>query len=368
MLTTEVLERVVRAASRAPSVHNTQPWTVEVGLAQGRGTVDVGVDPARSLRHGDPLSREATISCGALVDHLVVAARREGLDAEVMGPRGSGPGRAAAGLSVAGVPVVGVPVAGSPPVSGTGPALARVVLVPGGPPSVAELELSVATVHRRTSRTALDDLVVDDALVERLVRVVADAQAHLVVLPPGSAARGVVLRQVARAEALATEDLVGRAEEEAWTGRGAAAGGGDGDGVPAEDPWAGHPGAAPGPGSRRLGERARQGGTAEQGEAAEQGGAAENGAVLALLSTTGDSPDDWLRAGRALSRLLLEATVAGLTASFATTVLENPTTRHEVVRSLGLVGAPQVLLQLGYGEPGVRTPRRALRTGRHHVC
>lgn len=328
MLTTEVLERVVRAATRAPSVHNTQPWTVEVGLSQGRGTVDVGVDPARSLRHGDPLSREATISCGALVDHLVVAARREGLDAEVTVTAGHGDLR-----------------------------LARVSLSPGDLPSVAELELSVATVHRRTSRTALDDLVVDDGLVERLVRVVADAQAHLVVLPPGSAARGVVLRQVARAEALATEDLVGRAEEEAWTGRGAAAGGGDGDGVPAEEPWAGHPGAAPGPGSRRLGERARQGGTAEQG------GAAEHGAVLALLSTTGDSSDDWLRAGRALSRLLLEATVAGLTASFATTVLENPTTRHEVVRSLGLVGAPQVLLQLGYGEPGVRTPRRALSTG-----
>lgn len=321
MLTTEVLERVVRAASRAPSVHNTQPWTVEVGLAQGRGTVDVGVDPARSLRHGDPQSREATISCGALVDHLVVAARREGLDAEVTVTAGDGDLR-----------------------------LARVSLSPGDLPSVAELELSVAMVHRRTSRTALDDLVVDDALVERLVRVVADAQAHLVVLPPGSAARGVVLRQVARAEALATEDLVGRAEEEAWTGRGAAAAGG-GDGVPVEEPWAGHPGAAPGPGSRRLSDRAGP------------GDATEHGAVLALLTTPGDSPDDWLRAGRAMSRLVLEATVAGLTASFATTVLENPTTRHEVVRSLGLVGAPQVLLQLGYGEPGVRTPRRALSTG-----
>lgn len=356
MLTTEVLERVVRAATRAPSVHNTQPWTVEVALSQGRGTVDVGVDPARSLRHGDPLSREATISCGALVDHLVVAARREGLDAEVTGPRGPGRGR----------PVADVAVAGTSQVSGTTPALARVVLVPGGPPSVDELELAVAMVHRRTSRTGLDDLVVDDALVARLARVVADAQAHLVVLPPGSAARAVVLRQVARAEALATEDLVGRAEEEAWTARGGsgtaagsdagtgsrgATGAAGGDGVPAEEPWAGHPGAAPGPGSRRLSERAGA------------GDATDHRSVLALLTTPGDSLDDWLRAGRALSRLLLEATVAGLTASFATTVLENPTTRHEVVRSLGLVGAPQVLLQLGYGEPGVRTPRRALSTG-----
>jgi len=63
-------------------------------------------------------------------------------------------------------------------------------------------------------------------------------------------------------------------------------------------------------------------------------------------------------AGRALSRMLLTASVHGLAASFATTVLENPTTRHEVVRSLGLVGAPQMLVQLGYGEPGPRSSRR----------
>lgn len=345
-LTTEVLERVVGAASRAPSLHNTQPWTVEVGHARGRGTIDVRLDPARSLRHSDPLSREATISCGALVDHLVVAARREGLVATVSVPGPASPGPSPSG----------------PSLSGSAPSSVRVVLVPGSPPSVAELELSVAAVHRRTSRTALDDLSVDDGLVARLVQVVADAQAHLVVLPPGGAAREVLLRQVARAEALAAEDLVGLAEEQAWVGHdavppGARSSGPDGragDGVPAGEPWAGHPGAAPGPGSRQLSERVQL------------PGAAGHRAVLALLTTPGDSRDDWLRAGRALSRVLLAATVDGLTASFATTVLENPTTRHEVVRSLGLVGAPQVLLQLGYGEPGVRTPRRTLTTSTDH--
>lgn len=347
-LTTEVLERVVRAATRAPSLHNTQPWTVEVGRSRGRGTVDVRLDPARSLRHSDPSSREATISCGVLVDHLVVAARREGLDVTVSVPGPPVPGPPVPRPPVPGPPVPGPQVPG-PPVpgpsrSGSVPSLARLVLVHGAPPSVAELELSVAAVHRRTTRTALDDLPVDADLVARLVQVVADAQAHLVVLSPGSAAREVLLRQVVRAEALATEDLVGLAEEEAWTG---------------------HAGADPRPGSRRLSERLEPQDAGDHGAADHGGGragAAAHRAVLALLTTPGDSRDDWLRAGRALSRVLLAATVDGLTASFATTVLENPTTRHEVVRSLGLVSAPQVLLQLGYGEPGVRTPRRTLST------
>ena len=318
MLMPEVLERVVRSAVRAPSLHNTQPWEVDVGHEGDRGWVDVRLDPARSLRHSDPLDREATIGCGALVDHLVVAARREGLDVETKGPV---PGRW----------------------------LARVLLTRGAAPSVAEIELSVAAVHRRSARTALDDLPVDAALVDGLVRVVADARAHLLVLPPRSAAGDVVLRQVARAEALATEDLVGLAEEEAWWGRasGLATAAPRADGVPVEEPWAGHPGAALGPGSRRFADRYPS-----------PRGAAEHRAVLALLTTPADQPGDWLTAGQALSRLLLAATVGGLTASFATTVLENPTTRHEVVRSLGLVGAPQVLLQLGYGEPGARTARR----------
>ena len=310
MLSTEVIERVLATAVRAPSVHNTQPWQVMV-----RGdAIEVRADPARALRHTDPQGREATISCGALVDHAVVAARREGLDAHV----------------------VLMP-------DGPGGRLARIALSEGSAPSAAELELSVAAVHRRTSRTLLDDLAVDSTVAQSLQAVVADAHAHLVLLPPSSAARSIVLREVERAERLASEDDVGIAEEHAWTrpeeGRD--------DGVPVVEAWSAHPGRAVHHGSRRLTERHEDTPSAQQ-----------HGAVLALLTTPGDSAQDWLAAGRALSRMLLAASVHGLTASFATTVLENPTTRHEVVRSLGLVGAPQMLVQLGYGEPGLRSPRR----------
>lgn len=310
MLSTEVIERVLATAVRAPSVHNTQPWQVTV-----RGdAIEVRADPARTLRHTDPQGREATISCGALVDHAVVAARREGLDAQVVllpdGPAGR---------------------------------LARIVLSQGPAPSASELELSVAAVHRRTSRTLLDDLAVDGAVAQSLQAVVADAQAHLVLLPASSAARGIVLREVERAERLASEDEVGTTEEAVWSGPAQ----GREDGVPVADGWENRPAREARPGSRRLTDRFRGSPDAQ-----------EHGAVLALLTTPADTAQDWLVAGRALSRMLLTASVHGLAASFATTVLENPTTRHEVVRSLGLVGAPQMLVQLGYGEPGPRSSRR----------
>lgn len=318
MLSTEVIERVLATAVRAPSVHNTQPWQVTV-----RGdAIEVRADPARALRHTDPQGREATISCGALVDHAVVAARREGLDAQVVllpdGPEGR---------------------------------LARIVLSQGAAPSASEPELSVAAVHRRTSRALLDDLAVDGAVAQSLQAVVADAQAHLVLLPASSAARGIVLREVERAERLASEDEVGTTEEAVWSGPSQ----GRDDGVPVADGWENRPARAARPGSRRLTDRYRGSPDAQEHGSAD---AQEHGAVLALLTTPSDTARDWLVAGRALSRMLLTASVHGLAASFATTVLENPTTRHEVVRSLGLVGAPQMLVQLGYGEPGPRSSRR----------
>lgn len=322
MLSTEVIERVLATAVRAPSVHNTQPWQVTV-----RGdVVEVRADPARTLRHTDPAGREATISCGALVDHVVVAARREGLDAR-------------AGLLPDG------PLLRDGPAlpDGRGGRLARVELSAGRPPSASELELSVAAVHRRTSRTLLDDLAVDGSVVQALQAVVADARAHLVLLPPSSVARSIVLREVERAERLASEDEVGITEEAVWS----APADGREDGVPVAEAWDTRPAGSARPGSRRL-----------TGRYPASPGLQEHGAVLALLTTPGDSVQDWLVAGGALSRMLLAASVHGLSASFATTVLENPTTRHEVVRSLGLVGSPQMLVQLGYGEAGPRSSRR----------
>ena len=73
----------------------------------------------------------------------------------------------------------------------------------------------------------------------------------------------------------------------------------------------------------------------------------------------GDEPADWVRAGRALERVLLLATAEGAAASFLNQALEVPGLRTEVRRLLGDFGEPQLLLRLGYAPqagPALRRP------------
>ena len=82
--------------------------------------------------------------------------------------------------------------------------------------------------------------------------------------------------------------------------------------------------------------------------------------ALAVLGTESDSRLDWLRAGQALGRLLLRATVAGVSASFLNQPVEVAELRSELARTLGVAGHPQLLLRLGYGHgaDARQTPRR----------
>jgi Nitroreductase family len=70
--------------------------------------------------------------------------------------------------------------------------------------------------------------------------------------------------------------------------------------------------------------------------------------LLLVLSTDGDGPEDWARAGGALTRVLLTATAAGLVADPQTQVLEVAGLRWRLVDDLGLVGLPQMVLRVGH--------------------
>lgn len=86
----------------------------------------------------------------------------------------------------------------------------------------------------------------------------------------------------------------------------------------------------------------------------------ENRPQLALLSTPGDRPTDWLHAGQALERVLLTATLHQVSASFATQPLEWPDLRWILRDPVYGTGHPQMIIRLGYGPSGPRTPRRPL--------
>jgi hypothetical protein len=81
--------------------------------------------------------------------------------------------------------------------------------------------------------------------------------------------------------------------------------------------------------------------------------------TIAVLSTSRDGREEWLRAGIALQRVLLEATIAGVSASFLTQSLEVAHLRRPYGEGTSQ-DARHMVVRLGYArEPGpTRPPRR----------
>jgi hypothetical protein len=81
---------------------------------------------------------------------------------------------------------------------------------------------------------------------------------------------------------------------------------------------------------------------------------------LVLLCTTGDTPTDWLRAGEALERVLLEVTRLGYAASPLTQITEVPSARAQLRAELGLLAYPHILLRIGRAPATPSSRRRRL--------
>src|SRR6476660_1712144 len=75
----ETVRTVLTLATRAPSISNTQPWKWRIG----RASLDLYSDPSLQLNSTDPDGRELIVSCGATLNHCVVALAAMGWQAEV---------------------------------------------------------------------------------------------------------------------------------------------------------------------------------------------------------------------------------------------------------------------------------------------
>src|SRR5260370_25362669 len=78
-LDTQVVQKAVQLACRAPSVHNSQPWR----WVSKDGGLRLFVDRDRTVPGTDRSGREAILSCGAALDHLRVAMLAAGWDAQI---------------------------------------------------------------------------------------------------------------------------------------------------------------------------------------------------------------------------------------------------------------------------------------------
>ncbi|HJT95477.1 MAG TPA: NAD(P)H nitroreductase [Mycobacterium sp.] len=79
MVDSEVIKGALELATRAPSLHNSQPWR---WVADG-DVLELYADPMRIGRSTDSTGREVLISCGAVLDHLRVAMAAAGWDAVI---------------------------------------------------------------------------------------------------------------------------------------------------------------------------------------------------------------------------------------------------------------------------------------------
>jgi hypothetical protein len=307
---------VLTMANRAPSVHNSQPWRWRIGPS----SIHLFADPERALPATDPEGRDLRLSCGAALHHLRVAFLAAGLRTTVH--RLPDPAQ---------------------------PELLAAVETHPGRPTPADLALARAMDNRRSDRRMFSSWPVPSEMLTHLVRTAADEGALLKVLDRESDRYAVarLIEQAAVEQSLAPDMAQETAE---WTGRSAGAR----EGVPAANVPAEPAGTVP--------VRAFAAGEQEQSLL---GRYESDGTVLALLATPGDGAVDQLRAGEALSAVLLGATHFGLATDPISQPLEVGTTRAQLQAAvLGGAAAPQMLLRLGWAPmstiPVPRTGRRPL--------
>ncbi|MGW0486033.1 Acg family FMN-binding oxidoreductase [Nonomuraea sp. NPDC003214] len=299
------VRRLLVAAGQAPSVLNTQPWRFRV---VGREFIEVLADPQRRLRISDPRGRNQYVSCGAALFNLRLAMRTAGQR-----------------------PMVWL----LPSPEEEPELLAAVRVGPASPVPDRCRELFDLIPARRTSRRPFADRALPRAVLAELRQAASREGAGLVLLDRHATAD--MLDYAAIAEDELTRDHDYRAELAAWTMPGARY-----DGVP---------GYAHGPHALRDPAPVRDFGR-QYGEAR-----FEARPQLAVLTTMGDRPVDWLRAGQALQRVLLVATKHNVSASFLNQPLDLRDMRNRRDPHHRR-GHPQMIIRLGYGPPVARSPRR----------
>lgn len=307
------LRTALALATRAPSVHNIQPWEWRVGT----NSLHLYADPTRRLVHTDPDGRDMMVSCGAALNHCVVALAALGWQSRVRRfPNPDEP------LHLAAIEVQ---------------------------PHVADdldVTLAAAIPRRRTDRRHFGDWPV--------------THGDISLLGVRAARMGVVMRRVeastdlraALAQAVWQHATDPEYLEEltVWSGRYASTAGVPARNTPVFDVK------SPVPGRLFAGTALAQPPGSSPGE--------DHGVLLAL-GTAEDDELARLRAGEATSLVLLTATAQGLASCLISEALEIRETRA-VIRadSFGDDGFPQMLLRVGWApinaDPLPSTPRRPL--------
>ena len=303
-----VLANAARDSLRAPSLFNTQPWRWRIDT----GSLELHVDRDRRLFVVDPDGRMLLISLGCALHHARVAIAAAGWGAEVVRAPGED-------------------------------LVARVRLQRRQPADPEIRALHAAITRRRSDRRPFGDEPVPADFLADLVRA-ADSEGvrvhHLRLdqMP--------ILAIAAVAAGLAeSADPAYRVELMRWTNRPEWSG----DGVPVETAVQRVPRRVP---VREFAQTPRDGMTIDPG--------GDRGAAYLVLYGPAEESGDWLRAGEALSALLLTATARGLSTAVMSDVIEVEPARDLIRKLLDGGGHPYVVVRCGWATGGdvPEAPRR----------
>ncbi|WP_028927114.1 Acg family FMN-binding oxidoreductase [Pseudonocardia acaciae] len=312
-LSAEQARGALAAATAAPSLHNSQPWRFRCTAS----TFELHADLSRAMPVADPDHRELLLACGAALLNLTVAIRAQGVYPDVR-------------------------LLPSP----DRPWLLATVRPQGTRRATpVERRLDDAIRRRRTNRRPFLDGVITEPVRTELRRAAEAERSWLAPVSPTGLAR---LRDlVSRAHDIQQQDPAFRAEWVWWTAREDDAH----DGVPRRSA-----GPLPEPQDRWV----LRDFSAGQARPRVNGKDFEADPLIAVVGSFHDLPLARLQAGQAMQRVLLTATLNGLSASFLSQVVEVPETRKQLRELIGGGLWPQAVLRIGYGSPVPRTPRRPI--------
>ena len=310
VLDVPTLETLIAASVAAPSIHHTRPWRFR--LDPDTVTLEIRAVAERGLRHTDPTGRALHISVGCALFNLRVAVTHGGWE----------------------------PVTRRLPRPDEPDLLATVRLAGTARPPTAP-HLYDALWRRHSSRFPFSDRPVPASVLTELTEA-AHAEGAVLDLP-GPAQTDRLLRLTREAEQRNTADAGRAVESRHWV-------------HPPDAEPLGMPPEAIGPQDSRERIPMRDF-SAHRPPTTLAARPSEKRPSIAVLSTPHDRRTDWLRAGEALERVLLVATVHGVKASLLHQALEWPDLREQLAD--GRREHAQMVLRLGYGRQGPSSPRRS---------
>jgi hypothetical protein len=302
----QTVDYLVAAAVWAPSVHNTQPWWFS---ADGRELV-LYADRGRQLKVADPSGREMFISCGAALFTARLALRSLGW----------------------------IPRAAILPDPADPLLIARLSWSKRAAPASYELRLFGQVMQRRTHRGGFDPLPIAEDLLGLLRAGASHDGAELRIITD-EASRAFLAATVQSAEETMRVSSPHVRELAAWTSPPRSP---RPDGVPTTSYPARPTRMFPDFPSRDFAHGRGWGIPPSSADTASR-----TPGVVCLLTTPGDGPADWVKAGHALQRIALTSAACGVAVALHSQPLELAWLRELIHDHLRDSSYPQLVLRLG---------------------